>query len=470
MNEKYSWKKTEEVEINLIDLLQKLCRQWKPILVCAVVFACLLGGYRYIKDRYADQTMTDISAVEDTLTEDEKQRVTGAIELSEEITAIQKYLNESIVMNIDPYHKDKVTLLYSVDDATKRTKQKILESYLTFLTAGGALGVIQADDSEKWDMDQSYLAELISAYQRVDSSYQIVVDETTAQTLFYVEVTGKDEEMASDLAEEIKEAIADYRDTVKKTSGSHTLTLVSEEQGIKSDSSLATQIHDKNYQLSTNLNSLKTLTDSFSEQQKQVYEDAVSGENEQEETVAEAGFSKKWVALGFVGGIFVYCCIFACFYLLRDTVKSMEELKAHYNFPVYGGVILRKGTRGNGEDLSGVRKDEYEREKAQLLNRVRLACKKQKLTKICLATDFSLSEQEKLFMEDASKQLKEWDIDTVLGENMAGNVLMWDTLTEVGNVLMIYRIGTTTHQMIDEEMNFYTENNLQIVGAITIEH
>lgn len=475
MNEKYSWKKTEEVEINLIDLLQKLCRQWKQIAVCAVIFACLLGGYRYIKDRSAvNATGTDTAIEEITLTKDEQQRVNGAIELSEEIAATEKYLEESILMNVDPYHKDRVLLLYSIDDATKSTKQKIVESYLTFLTAGGAIEAIQETDSERWDINKSYLSELISAYQRTDSSYQIVLEDTTAETLFYVEITGEDSKMAEQLAQAIQRAIEEYHDTAKKIAGKHILTLVSNEQGVKSDSSLATQQHDKNYQLSTNLASLKTLTDSFGEQQNLVYEemlieDAAEGTEQQKEAVS-TGISKKWIVLGFVGGIFVYCCIFACFYLLRDTVKSMEELKTHYNFPVYGGILLRKGTKGTGEDLARNQRNQYEREKAQLLNRVRLACKKQKFTKICLATDFSLSEQEKSFMGDASKQLKEWGIDTVLGENMAGNVSMWDTLTEVGNVLMVYRIGTTTHQMIDEEMNFYTENNLQIVGVITIEH
>lgn len=475
MNEKHSWKKTEEVEINLIDLLQKLCRQWKQIAVCAVIFACLLGGYRYIKDRSAASTTgADTAAEEIVLTKDEQQRVNGAVELSEEIAATEKYLDESILMNVDPYHKDRVLLLYSIDDATKSTKQKIVESYLTFLTAGGAIEAIQKTDSERWDINKSYLSELISAYQRTDSSYQIVLEDTTAETLFYVDVTGKDDEMAEELAQAIQDAIEGYHDVVKETAGKHTLTLVSSEQGVKSDSSLATQQHDKNYQLSTNLASLKVLTDSFSEQQNLVYEELLTEDDaegtEQQKEVVSTGISKKWVALGFVGGIFVYCCIFACFYLLRDTVKSMEELKAHYNFPIYGGIILKKGTKGTGEDLAGNQKDQYEREKAQLLNRIRLACQNQKLSKICIATDFSLNEQEKSFVESASKQLKEWGIDIILGENVTGNVSIWDALTEVGNVLMIYKLGTTTHQMIDEEMSFYTENNLEVIGAMTIEH
>ena len=34
---------------------------------------------------------------------------------------------------------------------------------------------------------------------------------------------------------------------------------------------------------------------------------------------------------------------------------------------------------------------------------------------------------------------------------------------------MIYKIGTTTHQMIDEEMNFYLENDIAVIGAVALE-
>ena len=178
MNQKSSWKKTEEVEINLVDLLQKLFGQWKPILVCAVAFAFLLGGYKYMKDRSAVQTVSSSDTIEEIeLTDLEEKNVNAAIELTEEIEGIQEYLDESILMNIDPNHKNRVILLYSIDDATKQTKQKIIESYLTYIGSGGALDAIKELDSKKWDVDKGYLAELISAYQdrkstRLNSSHE----------------------------------------------------------------------------------------------------------------------------------------------------------------------------------------------------------------------------------------------------------------------------------------------------------
>lgn len=471
MNENQSWKKTQEVEINLLDLLMKLCKQWKQILVCAVVFACLLGGYRFIKGSGEAQTNGAAVSTEGiVLTKDEQKRVDGAVTLSDEIEANQKYMDESILMNIDPYHKDRAVLLYSIEDVSKRTKQRIVESYLSFIKDGGAIKELKEKAPDTWTMDDSYLAEVIYAYQSNDSSTQIVLNETTANTLFYIEVTGKDDKMVAELSEGLQEAVDAYQDSVKENAGEHTLTLLSNEQGVKSDNDLATKQHDKNYQLSNNLYNLKTLTDTFSEQQKAVYEEQIAKADDVKVIKKkDSGISIKWLVLGFAVGIFIYCCIFACFYLLRDTVKSVEELKTHYTFPIFGSIILKKGTKGTGEDLSGSQKDDYERQRAQLLNRIRLACQSKEITRICIASDFSFSEQEKSFVESASKQLKAWGIETVVGENVAGNVSVWDTLTEAGSVLMLYKLGTTTHQMIDEEMRFYTENQLNVMGAMMIE-
>lgn len=472
MNENNSsWKKTDEVEINLIDLLKKLCRQWKAVVVCAIVFAALIGGYKTMSNRRASNVTDQVKTAQASLTADEKQRVKAALELSDGIEGQEAYLSDSILMNVDSSKRDKATLLYSVENAAKKDKQKIVESYLNYILSDDIVEQIQSSDKKTWNMDASYLAELIFAWQKTESTNQIVISEVEENAMIVVELTGKDADMAKKLADAVQGIIQKYQPIVQKVAGKHKLTLLSAVQSVKSDNDLATRQNDKRSQLSTALYNLKTITDSFTEQQKLAYNDklAESGRQVQEQTNVSGGISIKWIAVGFIGGIAVYCCLFACWYLLRDTVKSLDEVKEHYTFPVFGGITLKKGSKGNGEGLSGKEKDTYERERAQLLNRIRLACKTQKIDKICLATDFSFSEQDKNFLTIAQKQLKEWGLNVILGENAAGNVAVWDEMTEVGVVLVVCKIDTTTHKAIDEEMSFYQENNLQVLGAAVIE-
>ena len=51
MNKNNDWKKSEEIEIDLADLIKRLCMKWKQILICALAFAVLAGGYGYLKNK-----------------------------------------------------------------------------------------------------------------------------------------------------------------------------------------------------------------------------------------------------------------------------------------------------------------------------------------------------------------------------------------------------------------------------------
>ena len=132
-----SWKRTEDIEINLAELLLGLCMKWKQALACALVFAVLAGGYGWLKNRSSMQKVESGTGVDDELTEEELQAVAAAVELENETNGLKEYIENSVLMQIDPYHKNKAVLLYSVDGAQRRELQQIIESYLTFIVNGG---------------------------------------------------------------------------------------------------------------------------------------------------------------------------------------------------------------------------------------------------------------------------------------------------------------------------------------------
>ncbi len=81
MDGQYFWKRTEETEIDLADLLKRLGRQWMRIALCALAFAALSGGYGWISGRSAREQSVADKAREAELTEDEKQAVEDAVQL-----------------------------------------------------------------------------------------------------------------------------------------------------------------------------------------------------------------------------------------------------------------------------------------------------------------------------------------------------------------------------------------------------
>ncbi len=456
MENQYSWKRTQDIEIDLTDLLRQLCIQWKQILICALAAAMLAGGYGYVKNSSAAGANL---AEDEELAEEELKSVMSAVELHKDIKMQEEYLEGSVLMKADPYHKHRICMLYSIEQAERQDIQKITENYINFIVNGGAASELIKSGIKEWDMDKSYLAELITAYQK---NYSLPYQETAesaadkdalTEALFYAEVTGADEGMASQLAADMQSVLKKQYAKVRNGAGKHKLTLVSAEHNILADNSLLVQQRDKRTQLKSNTENLKAATDAFNDKQLALYHKEARMEDEKrekDEVRKENTFAVlvKYIILGLAGGIFVYCGIFVCWYLFRDTVKSEEEMKNLYTFPFYGGFS------------SGKQADE------QLVNRIRLACKKQGITKLYAAADFSFYDYEKESMEHIALQLENFGIHTVIAEDACRNTGLWDAMSETGNVLLVCRIGTSTHQMIDDAMRFYLENGITVTGAV----
>lgn len=486
MNDRKDWKRTDETEIDLPVILHMLCKQWKQVLACALVSAVLAGGYGYIKHTGSVRPL-DGSEMEDIeLTETELQSIQSAVELAAEMKGLREYVDGSVLMQIDPYHKYKICMLYSIEGAKRQDIHKITESYFNFISNGGAAAALK-ESGGRWNMDERYLAEIMQVYQgSVRYSYQMTADtddsSSMAEPVFYTEVTGTDKKMAEKMAADLQNILTEYHKKVKKRVGSHTLKMLSAEMKIQADSSLQAQQRERRAQLKADTDSLKAMTDAFSDKQMAVYKKEAELEEERSESNGKdktdpaagqedtesyerPGIIMKYILCGLAGGIFVYCGIYACWYLFRDTVKSEEEMKDFYLFPYYGGIALGKEEAAKGRKQHAMQKDSGQ-SGVQLLNRIRLACKKQGIVKLCAVSAHSLNVQEKECLQQMAEQLQAWGIQTLIAENASGDTALWDTLAETGNVLLVCRIGTTTHRMIDDEMSFYQENGIAVIGAM----
>ncbi len=474
MDKYNAWKRTEEMEIDVIDLFCRLYRQWKQILVCAVAVTVLFFVYGNLKNgmEKAEKKSAELAA----LTEEEQQGVLSAVNMETEIRGLEEYLDGSVLMQLDPYHKNKVIMLYGIDKADMHSVQKITECYLNFILNGGIADALRQDGSE-WKMDKRFLAELIAAYQKTYSSpYQVLVSEEQAdniwtEAVFYVEVTGKDADMAEKLAEDIQSVLERFYETAVKKAGNHRLMLLSSEQSQVTDSGLQAQQHDKKASLSASRANLKAMTDAFSDKQKEAYIDTAGLEAEKAEAENTDESNRnvfKYAIAGVAGGIFAYCVIFICWYLFLDTLKSEREIKKVYTFPYFGSVSLKKTRKKTRLLFTGESHCASQNccEQEQIVNRIKLSCSKNGITKICAAADFTYNEKEKECLERMAAQLKEWGIQMLVFENAGKDTDLWNDLIETGNVIMICRMGTTTRRMVDESMRFYIENSIMVTGAM----
>lgn len=502
MDGQYSWKRTEDAEIDLAELLRELCGQWKRIVACALAAALITGGYGWLKGR--ERSAAAISGTEEQagetepedtkkaeLTEAEELGVADAVRLTDEIRGLEMYLDNSVLMQMDPYHKARYVMLYCIDQTGREELPKITESYLSFVLNGGAADELMK--FSRWDMDKSYLAELITAYQKTYSFPYLTVAGSPAdssrmtQALLCIEVTGRNIKEAERMALDLQEALENYSAEVKEMSGSHRLVFVSGEKSVTADSSLQSLQHDKKGLLSSDKAALKAMTEAFSDRQMEEYCNKAGVEakerkekaddSEPDDTVLDNVASgdaasdensvsvMKYLLLGVMGGISAYGCIFSCWYILRDRVKSAEEMKRRYTFPVYGTILLENEGGRKARAVPRIRRDAFGHTQMQVMSRIRLACQEKGVAKLCAASDFVLDMAEKECLDSMAEQLKDHGISMTVVENVSADTDVWDTLIKTGNVLLLCRTGMTTHQMIDDTMIFYLENGITVTGA-----
>lgn len=442
-----AWKKAEELEVDFVDLIRRLFGQWKQIAVCALAAAILFGGFYWIKSGEQAASPESAPLGNQELEEGEQQAVEAAIMLSKEIQGLEEYMDKSILMQIDPYKRNRMSMLYRITGATRETIAGIVESYQFYLTGGDAVSALGKLSGKGLGMETPYLQELITVWQKTDGIYRVTMDEAAeglpAQSLFYVEVAGKDKSMAQGLADSIQDILKEYEKEVRRLCGGHSISLISSAWNERIDSDLADRQRDKRLRLSSAQAELKSMTDAFHEGQMEVYKrgvadaglDAGADKKDIEEsgnkaaggTVSGKGTagssitdkapsgiyapvlrrsSMKYALIGLLAGIFGYCGVYACWYLLSDTVKSAEEFQRYYTFPFYGSLPVTRGRRAQARRFALAKKDSYGEGMERLLNRIRLVCRKQDVAHLCLAADFMPSGAGKQCMEEMAGQLQ----------------------------------------------------------------
>ncbi len=134
----------KEVSINIIDVCAYVLHRWKMIVIFGIVCMALIGGfmsyrdYRSIKSKFEENTYSSMML---NLTENQKnnalQYYSRYKTYKERIADNQKYLDDSLLMNLNPNDVS----VYTVEYLVKTGYQEIMNSITS--------AAIDLDDYEK---------------------------------------------------------------------------------------------------------------------------------------------------------------------------------------------------------------------------------------------------------------------------------------------------------------------------------
>lgn len=328
-----------ETEIDLADLCAYFLQKWKGILLCGILFMLLVGGFKAVKSFHTMQDQTAVSKEDEEYeqklqlyTAQKKALDTQIADMSKQVEDQQTYRDNSVLMNIDPFHEYRSSIsvyvktdyqimpgmMYQNPDPTL----SILGAYAQIAQNGELYSSIQEKLSREVDIRD--LMELIQV--SLDKGSRILSIVTIADT----------EELASELMRNVREEMSSHKDEISAKIGEHELSVVQQSNVCSTDLDLVERVADFDTNLSNIQQNLakaqKALNDLGSEPEKPAgvsRSQAVKG-------------AVKYAVVGFFAGVFLALCVCVVRYLGADLIPDQEELKNRYGLRILGTVTEKR--------------------------------------------------------------------------------------------------------------------------------
>jgi len=316
---------TYEQEIDLKNLMFAVFRKWRLILLFAIAFAILLGGYKCIKElihQNDEGYIRELKELYETDNEEYEQSKNGYKRDIDSFTASikyqEKYKENSILLKIDPYNKGTA----SVDIFVKMAESSE-ENGITVTSVDFADGVVKAyasavqqgefldKVSKDMGIDLIYLKELINVTTDYDSN------------MLNVSVTYTEKEGAGEILDEIVGNLKSMYPDIQDHLGQHRLSIMNQDIGVITDQTLADYQKQKVEDLATTHKNLEDAEKELKELEKPNKPIALSSMS-----IVKAGV-KYGIVGGFLGAFLVAFVVCAGF-LLSGKINNNEDLKNRF--------------------------------------------------------------------------------------------------------------------------------------------
>lgn len=320
-----------EQEIDLKDLMFAVLRKWRPIVLLAIVFALLLGGFKIFKglnqlkdEEYVKQNQEEYEASLDQYNATKKRLEKELANIEENIESQQKYKDESILLNINPYdeYMESATFYISTDYEimpgmlyqNPNTATSILKGYMSIVQNGDMYNYVISRLKNKIGI--RYLKELV----KVEPDY--------ANNMFDIIVIADTEKRAADVMRYIKGSIEMSHEKLTAAIGEHNINIVDESSLVTVDLDLEKKQKD----FTSTMDSLDTSLKDKTKELEELEEPA----NTLLSKRSSLKSSIKYAFLGGVLGVFMVVFFICVVFLMSDKLVNEKELKRRYGIMVLG--------------------------------------------------------------------------------------------------------------------------------------
>lgn len=486
----------EEREIDLLDMIANILSHWKGILVALFIGAALMGGFSYVKSYCSvqneqaavpvalDRAAVDmqLEQIEATLKDSDKATVLATISDEREYLYKNKYVQESVYMQLDPLNVAQTELVYEIQAVDEEQVQRLGTIYKNILNNVGLYNWIE----QQTGIAAVCAGELIS----VDTNQELFLAKKDKKI-----VLGSDTikvtliQMNEIACEQLANAVKDYMEQQQKKLmaeiGSHTLILLAEPSGVVMNTDVMNDQADYGNEISDIRLKIASAKAEFTAEQQQYYnlltwEEAEEGEVEQLDTTEEQpaltrpSVSKKYVLLGAVLFAFVYAGSRFLMYIFNTRIRISDEMESLYHIPQIGVVV--KDSKKKFildrwvDELRHYGKRMFDAEQSMELAfvAVKIAVIKNKLSNVCLM-GCNLSAGAGNVCEKLKVALEKDGIDVIVLDNVLYNAESMEKMDAVTGVVLVEKAGSTLYNEIANELALLKRQDITVLGGIVVE-
>ncbi len=491
----------QENELNILDVIAEIFLRWKrlvlSILICGVVFA----GVKYMQEArgvnasFSEETDAAANAVkeieqkwtEDSLlwTQTAKASVLRAADNTRESSAYNSYLNDSVLMNINPDYEAITTLVFCVsagsdsENQEVKSREEVACVYREMLQNGN----LQNTLADHFSMDARFVQELV----------QVMADSSVIR----ITVIGSDTSVTSSMGDDIVAYVSNLSPVEDTSMKAYKLSLLDKSTVYRIDQDLRekqNQIHDKVDALRIEWAELIdggpwTLRqyEFFSfllnggteyEFEQKLLEDYQNELDLAAATVApapiqevEAHFQWKWFVVGGLAGILLHSMVVLFTMVFWGTIRITDhpeerfgvrqlgvlrderERKSHYRkfFSKLRGMSSAQISRADAEKIAESRiLTLAQKEGAGTVSLVGEGVLEREMAPICLA-------------------LREAGLETVICTDILMRPEELQKAKATSASVLIVKAGVSTYETIRRELEIMQEASHSILGMLVIE-
>ncbi len=468
-------RRSDEREINLVDMIWAVCLKWRAMLLWGIMFALILGGIGY----YNNVREQDIEALEGKLTDKDRIQVDTYLTYLE-LYDIQKDYNENApLMQLNPDEFYVNVLTYYVDNhhvveypviSETDNIYALVQSYRTVLRTDTFTDAI-AETMEMGETEKRYSIELVD----LNNAYGDIAVPSNSYNMMTITVYGETLQDCEKLSALVQSTIEESKTGIENQFGAHDITLI--DNITKQVSDIGLSVYKK-----TNVDNLNLYNTGLESSAANLSSSALSyadvvKEKEDNEEKDVSQIDIKSVVVGFVVGLFAVIFISAMGYIFNKKHRYEDDYERTYGVKFLGTVgsnVTEKKKLFSGVDRriykkrhANMRKLTPGEEEDMVASGIKLLAKKACADKVYL-TGATIDEVSEDIIDTFTKRLGKDGIELVAGKPIIYNAEALEKASETGYIVMIDKIGETTYNQVYDMLDCCDNHKICVLGGILV--